>query len=43
LLADGSQRCGQRLLASSPIHNETTEVEIVSPHMIDPENARVRA
>jgi methylglutamate dehydrogenase subunit C len=43
LLAGGRQRVGQRLLASSPIHNEATEVEIVSPHMIDPENLRVRA
>jgi methylglutamate dehydrogenase subunit C len=43
LLAGGRQRHGARLLASSPIHNEATEVEIVSPHMIDPENLRVRA
>ena len=43
LLAGGRQRYGERLLASSPIHNEATEVEIVSPHMFDPENVRVRA
>jgi methylglutamate dehydrogenase subunit C len=43
LLAGGRQRAGQRLLASSPIHNEATEVEIVSPQMVDPENVRVRA
>jgi sarcosine oxidase subunit alpha len=43
LLAGGRQLTGQRLLASSPIHNEATEVEIVSPHIIDPENLRVRA
>jgi heterotetrameric sarcosine oxidase alpha subunit len=43
LLAGGQQHSGQRLLASSPIHKEATEVEIVSPHMIDPENVRVRA
>jgi methylglutamate dehydrogenase subunit C len=42
LLAGGRERTGQRLIAASPIHNERTEVEILSPHMIDPENARVR-
>jgi hypothetical protein len=24
------------------VHDETVEVEIVSPHMFDPENSRVR-
>jgi glycine cleavage system aminomethyltransferase T len=43
LLAGGRQRIGQRLFASSPIHNEATEVEIVSLQMIDPGNLRVRA
>jgi sarcosine oxidase subunit alpha len=43
LLAGGRRCRGQRLLATSPVHNEATEVEIVSPQMIDPENARVRA
>jgi len=43
-LLEGGRHCRvQRLLASSPVHNEATEVEIVSPHMIDPENVRVRA
>jgi sarcosine oxidase subunit alpha len=43
LLAAGRERIGTRLLGTSPIHAETTELEIVSPHMLDPENARVRA
>lgn len=43
LLAAGRQRIGTRLIGSSPIHGEASELEIVSPHMIDPENARVRA
>jgi sarcosine oxidase subunit alpha len=43
LLAGGRQRIGERLIASSSIHAEATEIEIVSPHMLDPENARVRA
>jgi sarcosine oxidase subunit alpha len=43
LLAGGRQRIGKRLIAASPIHDEVTEIEIVSPHMLDPENARVRA
>ena len=43
LLAGGRQRIGSRLLGVSPLHNETTELEIVSPHMLDPENLRVRA
>ena len=33
----------RRLIAASPVHDEHTEVELVSPHMFDPENARVRA
>jgi methylglutamate dehydrogenase subunit C len=43
LLAGGRARIGTRLLGRAPIHGETTEVEVVSPHMLDPENARVRA
>ena len=42
LLRDGRQRLGARLLARSPVHEETTEVQILSPHMLDPENTRVR-
>ncbi len=43
LLATGRSRLGQRLVAASPAHAEQTEVTIVSPHMFDPENHRVRA
>jgi methylglutamate dehydrogenase subunit C len=43
LLAGGRQRIGRRLIAASPIHDESIEVEIVSPRHLDPENVRVRA
>jgi heterotetrameric sarcosine oxidase alpha subunit len=43
LVAGGRQRLGQRLIGTSPVHDETIEIEIVSPHMLDPENTRVRA
>ncbi|HXB17533.1 MAG TPA: 2Fe-2S iron-sulfur cluster-binding protein [Steroidobacteraceae bacterium] len=43
LLAAGRQRIGARLLGTSPIHGESTEVEVVSPHMLDAENTRVRS
>jgi glycine cleavage system aminomethyltransferase T len=42
LLSGGRQRLGQRLIGASPVHDETTEIEIVSHHMLDPENVRVR-
>jgi methylglutamate dehydrogenase subunit C len=42
LLAGGRQRLGERLQAVSPVHSESTEVEIVSPCMLDAENLRVR-
>jgi sarcosine oxidase subunit alpha len=43
LLAGGRQRIGEHLIGSSPLHADDTELEIVSPHMLDPENVRVRA
>ncbi|MFI4868279.1 MAG: glycine cleavage T C-terminal barrel domain-containing protein, partial [Steroidobacterales bacterium] len=43
LLAAGRQRIGEHLIGSSPLHGEDSELEIVSPHMLDPENVRVRA
>jgi sarcosine oxidase subunit alpha len=43
LLAGGRQRIGTRLLGTSPLHAETAQVEVVSPHMLDPENTRVRS
>jgi sarcosine oxidase subunit alpha len=42
LLAGGRERRGQRLLAVSPVHAESIEVEVGSPHAFDPENHRVR-
>jgi methylglutamate dehydrogenase subunit C len=43
LLTGGGSRIGATLSAASPLHNEVVDVEIVSPHFVDPENARVRA
>jgi sarcosine oxidase subunit alpha len=43
LLSGGAARIGTPLLARSPIHDEQVTVMITSPHMLDPENARVRA
>ena len=43
LLSGGRQRLGQRLLARSPIHKETVELQILGSHMLDPENVRVRS
>jgi sarcosine oxidase subunit alpha len=43
LLAGGRQRIGAQLLGASVIHGERIALEIVSPHMLDPENTRVRA
>jgi heterotetrameric sarcosine oxidase alpha subunit len=43
LLAGGRQRIGSRLLAVSPLHGESVEIEVITPHWFDPENSRVRA
>jgi sarcosine oxidase subunit alpha len=43
LLAGGRGRLGEPLIAASPLHDDAIEVEIVSTHMLDPENRRVRA
>jgi sarcosine oxidase subunit alpha len=43
LLADGRARIGTRVLGASLIHEELEELEVVSPHFVDPENQRVRA
>jgi methylglutamate dehydrogenase subunit C len=43
LLEGGPRRIGETMLATSPIHGETVEVAIVSPHRLDPENVRVKA
>lgn len=43
LLEGGHGRIGETLIATSPVHGESVEVHIVSPHRLDPENARVKA
>ena len=42
LVSAGRDRMGQHLIGASPLHDQTTPVEIVRPQMFDPENARVR-
>ena len=43
LLSGGRARIGTRVTGISPLHDERLELEIISPHMLDPENTRVRA
>ena len=43
LLSGGRERIGQRLIDRSPVHDEAIELQILSPHMLDPENNRVRS
>jgi methylglutamate dehydrogenase subunit C len=43
LLSGGPAHIGGQLLAVSPVHDEQVPVAIVSAHMLDPQNARVRA
>lgn len=43
MLRGGPDRAGQRLYSVFPLKSEVIEVEITSPHHVDPENARVRA
>lgn len=39
---NGTDRLGEIVLAVDPVRGKTTEVEIVSPHFIDPEGERLR-
>ncbi|WP_135506681.1 sarcosine oxidase subunit alpha family protein [Roseovarius aestuariivivens] len=41
-LKEGQNRMGEIVRAVSPIHNTEMEVEVVSPHFIDPEGERLR-
>jgi sarcosine oxidase subunit alpha len=41
-LKRGQARMGETLRAVSPIHDTETEVEVVSPHFVDPEGERLR-
>jgi sarcosine oxidase subunit alpha len=43
MLRGAAERKGTRMHAASPLFNEAVEVEILSPHFVDPENLRVRA
>ncbi len=43
LLKNGQARIGEVLRAASPLTGQDVEVEITSPHFIDPEGARLRA
>lgn len=43
MLEGGIDRRGQRLYAVFPMKNEVVEVEITTPHHVDPDNTRVRA
>lgn len=43
MIEGGIDRRGQRLFAAFPMKSEVVEVEITSPHHVDPENTRVRA
>ncbi len=43
MLSGATARRGTRMHAAYPLANEIVEVEITSPHFIDPENLRVRA
>lgn len=40
---NGIDRMGHRLFAHSPLHGECVEIEITSPHHVDPENVRVKS
>jgi sarcosine oxidase subunit alpha len=43
MVSNGLERIGERMFASFPLKNEVVEVEITSPHHVDPENTRVRS
>ncbi|MEP5727790.1 MAG: sarcosine oxidase subunit alpha family protein [Sulfitobacter sp.] len=42
-LKDGGNRLGERMRLVSPVTDLTIEVEVVSPHFVDPKGERVRA
>lgn len=41
-LKQGDQRLGETITVVNPLQNETVTAEVVSPHFIDPEGARLR-
>jgi sarcosine oxidase subunit alpha len=42
-LKDGANRIGEKMRAVNLLAGTDTEIEIVSPHFIDPEGERLRA
>ena len=42
LLKSGHERLGERLRMDNPLKNMETKVEVVSPHVVDPEGERLR-
>ncbi|HSM40290.1 MAG TPA: sarcosine oxidase subunit alpha family protein [Afifellaceae bacterium] len=42
LIGRGSERLGETVVAADPVRGKSVEVEIVSPHFIDPEGERLR-
>ena len=42
-LKRGQERIGEIVTAADPLRGRTTDVEVVSPHFIDPEGERLRA
>lgn len=41
-IKNGDSRKGEKVMAADPLRNDAIEVEIVSPHMVDPEGNRLR-
>jgi len=41
-IARGQERLGEVVRAADPVRGEETEVEIVSPHFVDPDGERLR-
>lgn len=41
LLERGGKRHGEKLLATNPVRNSHVMVEVISPHMVDPEGSRM--
>ena len=39
----GAARMGETVIAADPVRGHEIEVEVVSPHFIDPEGKRLRA
>ncbi|MEV8468250.1 sarcosine oxidase subunit alpha family protein [Fluviibacterium sp. DFM31] len=41
-LLDGDARLGQEVIAANPLEGQSVQLQVVSPHFIDPEGARLR-